>query len=173
MRRLVRSRTTRFGGRGYKPARSWIGSSVAVVTSAGGTSSQANVLAIEAPTLPAVLTAAPPDDITILAVKGYFFISAATAPSIDIALMVVDSTWTPSASWLADSDKRLLWWKSFTAITAPLTSTSQMSWFDVDIKPKVRLEDGKRLVLVQWQEAAGTCQTTAKLRLLTQRAGRR
>lgn len=175
MRRFARSRTTRFGGRGYKPARTWIGSEPVLVVGAG-LQTQANVLAIEAPALPAVLTSAPPEDLTILAVRGYFSVELGEIGSFDLALMVVDSTWTPSGTWLADSDKRLLWWKRIyvpaTTGTVPDVRTSEMSWFEVDIKPKVKLEDGKRLVMVAWSASGGGA-VTAALRLLTQRAGRR
>lgn len=184
MRRFSRSRAPR-------PARAWQDLSAAFVLTTQATSTSVNLLEFQAPAAGS-LTAMPPEDVTVLRVVGDFTVQLSAAVcSWTLGLMVADSTWTPGATFVVDSDKRVLWHRTYTNFAGtgtqtwvppglhvdgtgtPFPDATRAGFFD--ITPKVRLEQGKALKLVAWENAgAGTVTVSSvDMRALYQRSRRR
>lgn len=176
------------GGRG--PSREWVSLSTgwALLTVASTTATP--LMQLQAPTM-LNLTSDPPEDLTVLRVVGSFnCLVSDPGGSWTLALVVQDTTWTPSAFFADDADKRILWSRTFRngaamgaeVWTEPGVLTSQGSRLPfnrdtvtVDITPKVKLEAGKALYLVAYEQDPGSTLTTGTedMRLLFQRSGRR
>lgn len=184
----------RFAGRGVKPTRTWITANQGFLFSAVTATTANVVMRMEGPTDPTNLTSDPPEDITILRVKGSFFVqlsaTAATAAWI-LALTVQDTTWTPGATFPGDADKRILWqrcyqkgatnathswWSPGYLEIASTAFVEQTGMCDIDIAPKVKLEPGKALYLVAYEEDGSSTFSLASndnVRILFQRTSRR
>lgn len=184
----------RFGsGRGTRPARQWMGLNGGITVTAGA-ASVTSLLAFEAPTVTfgTPLTSDPPEDQTILRIIGHLSIVSTVAHLMWLGLMVTDRTWTPvgTTTIIPDLDRRWLWYMTYDMDTtetftpggarASVTGggaargfTSPV-WTDIDISPKVKLEDGKQLCMVSYIDA-GTAPTVTlrDMRVLMQRSGRR
>lgn len=198
MRYTKRSRFTGQSARrhGGKPARQWVGLTVNNTTTAGVGASRFELLSFEAPaiTVGTPLTADPPEDQILDRVLCSWSITASAAQNFDLGLILVDRTWTPvgTTSIVPDLDKRWLWWRGNTAMlandiwrpnllvqgsgagTGPNSVPVERDISMVDISPKVKMEDGKALVLVVYQSlATATTTFTGQVRLLMHRAGRR
>lgn len=161
--------------------------------SAVGSTSTAILVQLQSPASLAALTSDPPEDLTVLRVKGFFSVTlsaAASAAQWDLALLVQDTTWTPSATITTDNDKRMLWTRTFAAGTTNAIHTwrepgyleiaatafvDQRGMVEVDIAPKVRIEAGKALFLVAYESVTGRDLTvnSSNMRLLYKRSGRR
>lgn len=148
---------------------------------------------LQSPTSLAALTSDPPEDLTLLRIVGTYTValSATSGQNWTLALIVSDVTWTPGATVAADNDKRLLWQRTYvtgTAATAQYSppglyyeATAQgfpchPSLVTVDITPRVKVEAGKALYLVAYENVAtaGTLVTTStSMRVLYKRSGRR
>lgn len=185
-------RASRFAkrGGGLRPERSWVDVSGQWVHSTGVTAA-VPLIALQAPTNLSNLTADPPEDLTVLRIVGDYTttITGTGAGYWSLALLVADVTWTPGTSISVDNDKRILWQRSY---EAPITETS--TWLPpgrwdssitasvptdathIDIAPKVKIEAGKALYLVAYENAASayTLATYShSMRVLFQRSGRR
>lgn len=149
---------------------------------------------LQAPASLAALTSDPPEDLTILRMRGTFgvFASVSTAFSFTLALLVQDVTWTPGATFTVDADKRILWSRTF--LNEP-ASTAAPSWqppgtyleaggtrfpthpsiITVDIAPKVRVQSGQALHLVGYENSGAFAGTviSSEMRVLYKRSGRR
>lgn len=152
---------------------------------------------LQSPTSLASLTADPPEDLTILRMRGTYEVTMAAAASAGnwtLALTVADVTWTPGARFATDSDKRILWSKTFgwrgaaaanTIIWSPPghfqdTAAGVVQPVDpeivtLDIAPKVKLEPGRALYLVAYENIDGVTFSVSsqEMRLLYKRSGRR
>lgn len=131
----------------------------------------------------------PPEDITILRMVGSFTVSLSAAlANWTLGLMVVDATWTPASLFSSDADKRVLWHQTYVNNTGAASLVwSPPDQFEtsggararteasrLDISPKVRLEQGKALKLVWWENAGGAelNVNSADMRVLYQRTRR-
>lgn len=183
--------TKRVFRRGAKPSVAWL--SLAPTWSlAVAATSQAALISMEEPVLTgSALVAAPPEDLTLIRVVGDFSMGTSATASISwtLGLIVADTTWTASSTFSLDADKRILWHETFTTTTAAAihswlppgtleiagTAYLQQNATHVDINPRVRLEPGKALYLVAWENTgAGSIVTSSvNMRLLYSRAKRR
>lgn len=174
-------------------ARNWTHSSITA-------SSIASILAFEAPAA-GTLTSLPPEDVTILRVVGDYSLIMSGVGNWTLGLMMVDPGWTPalvaSSGFQVDADKRVLWHRSHdTTLASSLAGYTDSNWYPpghhliratanllcsadgmthIDIQPKVKLEAGKSLSLVAWENGGtGTLTTTSlDMRVLFQRSRRR
>lgn len=200
---MHRQYSRRSAGRGQRPTRQWVPLQGAVLTAASTTLS-AKLLEFQAPTVTigTALTAAPPEDQTILRIVSEFTVqvtATTVANRICLGLLMADVAWTPGSTSVADLDKRFLWYKSFSLPTATasagvagwawesgllaITATANqlvqvdLQYTQLDITPKVKLEDGKALTLVAYVDASSglTSYSVAlrTMRVLMQRSGRR
>lgn len=183
---------------GQRPARQWIplqGNIFSAVTATAVTS----LYGLEAPTVTigSSLSSDPPEDVTLLRIVGTMNLALSGAVGRwTIGLIVQDRTWTPSALFVTDADKRFLWYRTYSipAGLAGVTSVTfdEPNWMQVlatqnllvevdraavsfDISPKVKLEDGKALHMVAYEEQNGSSLTLnmQTMRLLMQRSRRR
>lgn len=189
-----RARSAHYGARRHK-ARQWLDLGPTGITVTAG--AVTSLVAFEAPTLTAgtPLTADPPEDQTLLRILADFTVVAPAAMSDTwFALLLVDRTWTPvgTANLAADGDKRILWSRYYSAMgttspgvwtnglaittgvgTAVVAMAEAKDRTDIDITPKVKLEDGKHLVMVCYTGATPPTSATLKnTRVLMQRSGR-
>lgn len=178
-----------------RPTRVWVAANTGF-TFVGVTGTSASiVMQLQAPTDVTNLTADPPEDLTILRMRGSFSVTLAGDASASVAnwvlaLTVQDVTWTPSSSFLTDADKRILWSMSYTSNDATFTrwlepdtmQAGTTTLFGVgtrgaslDIAPKVKLEAGKALYLVAYEMSGAVAfsVTTRDMRILFQRSRRR
>lgn len=184
-------------GKGQRPSRQWIPINTGFVFAGITGSTNSVLMRMEMPTDPTNLTADPPEDIIILRIVGEFEVSmaaAAAAASWTLALTVQDWTWSSSATFAADADKRLLWTRTYTATADNvafqwLPGLGQVSGSNtvignsgmeepatrLDIAPKVKLEAGKALALVAYENVDGRALTVTgrSMRLLYQKSRRR
>lgn len=182
----------RFPRRNERPARAWqdLSGQWLLITAA---TAAVPILRFEAPTVVGTVTSALPEDITILRMVGSFQLSLGAAVcNWTLGLMVVDALWTPGATFAADADKRVLWHETYVNSTGAavvewtppdnytpvggVTSYAGPRACRLDITPKVKLEQGKALTLVAWENVASAAQLTtgsADMRVLYQRSGRR
>lgn len=149
------------------------------------------LLALEAPTT-LTLSADPPEDITVLRIVGEFLAEVSATSHWVMALVVQDATWTPSSTFGPDADKRILWSTVIHAVPASTPTTwnaglvkytdaagnekaVQTAKTFIDIAPKVKVEAGKTLYLVAYEQtgSATFTTTTQNMRMLFQRSGRR
>lgn len=188
-------------GRSAKPALTWGQVSGAWLYTAQATTAATPLISLEMPATLVGVTADPPEDLTILRMVGTFGVAVtvgATPVSWTLGLIVQDATWTPSATFAADADKRVLWHETYghsgangttafwgfsatggargQVLNAALAATSCPERLEtVDISPRVRVEPGQALYLVAWENAnGGTLSTsTADMRVLFKRSRRR
>lgn len=187
MRRGFKRRS--FGSKGAQPTRSWVSLNVAWTFNAVAVTSTSSLISLQAPTTLA-LTSDPPEDLTILRIKGDFSVSMSNVVATWVmALLVQDTTWTPSNDFQDDADKRILWSQTYANSTAAavtydppgvinvgsIISNTVREATHIDIAPKVRLEAGKALYLVAYEQSQGATFTTnsENMRMLFQRSGRR
>lgn len=173
-----------------RPAVSWLSLSPVWTLSTSATVA-VPLLQMEAPVLTAApITSAVPEDLTLLRIVGDFSLSLNTAAQAwTIGLTVQDATWTPGATFSVDADKRILWHMSYQnsvgslqswvppdqGINGALIYQAAREAVHVDISPRVKLENGKALYLVAWENSgAGTLTSSSfDMRLLYSRAKRR
>lgn len=188
-KRFVRSR-----GRsaGFRPSRVWASiDALATGWDISGTGTTAvTLVSMQAPTSLASLTTDPPEDMTLLRIVGNHRVTLSTTAQWTLALLVQDTTWTPGATFNVDCDKRILWSRNFEAVTnavhtwcpdghLDVTGTNMTGGMhhvtSVDIKPMVKMEAGKALFLVAYEQsgAATFTSNSQNMRLLFQRSGRR
>lgn len=174
-----------------RPALTWVDVSQQwnINVSATGT---ATLIMLQAPASLAALTSDPPEDMTVLRVVGDFLVSIGTGlGNWTLGLLVADVTWTPAATFTLDADKRILWHQTYESTTSGAftwqppdtllvtiaggTSVSQTKGAHIDITPKVRIEPGKALYLVAWENTGALQFTTLSqdMRVLFKRSGRR
>lgn len=179
------------------PTRAWADVSGQWLHSAITAPATATLIQLQSPANLSSLTADPPEDLTVLRVVGEFEVTI-SGTSFDwiLALSVADVTWTPAATIAADNDRRILWEQRFTdmstgsqgttyAMGGAVTflgaaGTEAVAWScpqksTIDIKPKVKIEAGKALILAAYEESNGATFTTTSfnMRVLYQRSGRR
>lgn len=153
----------------------------------------ATLVQLQAPANLSNLTADPPEDMTVLRVVGDYTMALSAGPANwTLGLLVADVTWTPGATFTVDADKRILWHRTYEARTGvTLTNWAPPGYLEVinaagsfmmqtdavhlDISPRVRIEPGKALYLVAWENsgAVSLATTSADMRLLFKRSGRR
>lgn len=187
-RRFVR----RFGGTG-RPTRVWASLSGDVVFAAVSATTTSTLIQLQAPASLASLTSDPPEDMTVLRLTGAFTVTIAgdSTANWTLALLVQDTAWTPGATFSVDADKRILWHRTYQATNAtsdnwrpPGTYSAsgagaqptQEADVSFDIAPKVRIEAGKALFMVAYENVATSGTLTmacADLRVLFQRSQRR
>lgn len=187
----------KFGNRrGSRPSRSWADCSASWVMTAVTATTSARLVQLEMPASMVNLTADPPEDLTLLRIVGdfSFAMSGNVTANWTLALVVQDVTWTPSGLMTTDNDKRILWQRSFqpgnvpgwtsTIWTTPATvvHTGTLSYAassegatHIDIAPKVKVEAGKALYLVAYNNTSTGTVTTGSysMRVLFQRTRRR
>lgn len=174
-----------------RPSRTW--ASIDALASGwditGTATTSANLISLQAPTSLASLTSDPPEDMTLLRIVGDFQVTVSTTGIWVMALLVQDTVWTPSATFNLDADKRVLWSRSYQAVEAVLhtychdghctvTGTNMFECRDlthIDIKPMVKLEPGKSLVLVAYEQSGSATFTSnsQNMRVLFQRTQRK
>lgn len=159
----------------------------------GVTVTSASVLVqLQAPASLAALTADPPEDLTILRMRGSFsfLVTGSATARWTLALTVQDTVWAPGTDFNTDSDKRILWSRKFNATNAtsdlwmppgtfnaaaagPQASDPRVT--EVDIAPKVRIQTGQALHLVAYEDNSGGTVTVSsdEMRILYKRSGRR
>lgn len=175
-----------------RPSRVWV--DVAGQFALSGVSSTTAVVLVQlqAPSDLSNLTADPPEDLTVLRMRGSFACSMGGPANWTLALLVQDTMWSPSAVFSADADKRVLWCRTFSttaAVTHRWEPPGYMTWdpagtpqvvsqpgvTELDISPKVKVEAGKALYLVAYENGGASSMTvvSTEMRLLFQRSGRR
>lgn len=192
-RRGMRRRSS-FGssGRPYKPSRVWLPLAGTPLYGVSETTAS-SLYSLQAPTVSigTALTADPPEDVTILRVMADFSFALSTAGAWILALTVQDTAWTPSGTFELDGDKRFLWTRTYVNLQAGTPATYHPPGMldngagviggdlvhatHLDIAPKVRVEAGKALYLVAYEQS-GTATVTCTLynfRMLYQQSGRR
>lgn len=193
MRRNSRFRSA---PRGARPSRTWADISSVWLHSGVTATSAATLISMQAPTSLAALTSDIPEDLTILRIRGSFNVqldAVATSGNWTLALIVQDTTWTPGATVSVDNDKRMLWLQDYAVRLrtsgaaqnweqggiyqegAELPAPCNPMYTTVDIAPKVKIEPGKALFLVAYENVDGASFTTGStnMRVLVQRTARR
>lgn len=196
-------RRSSFGSRGQRPARQWLPLAGSAISSATGTTS-VSLYGLQAPTVTigTDLTSDPPEDVTIMRVVADIQVVMTTVSAGArwiLGLLVQDRTWTPGATFAVDADKRFLWTMTYNYPANSTNTPGLTAWtywppgliqvsatadqffecpreaVHIDIAPKVRLEDGKALHMVAYEEAGATSFTCTiqSMRLLMQRSRRR
>lgn len=193
MRRVGGPRRSR--GSNARPSRTWIEVSPNLTAGfpAVAATSAALLVSLQAPPTLVALTADPPEDLTILRLVGSFSLTLSITSIWTLGIIVQDTDWTPTAGvtgYSQDADKRFLWTRTFQApdaqayawtppgvLTAGANAPVPMNMETVtlDISPKVRVEAGKGLYAVAYEQAGAGTLTWASfnMRLLFQRSGRR
>lgn len=191
MKRRFGSRFARGGV--ARPTRTWSSISSDVALAAVTVTTAIPLIRLESPTSLNNITADPPEDLTVLRVMGALNVTVAgdTTANWTLALLVQDVTWTPSTAFLTDADKRILWSQGLDASNATSDTYSEPGiWrdgatgtafpclpypFDIDIAPKVKIEPGKALYLVAYENVSGGTLTVnaSRMRVLYQRTVRR
>lgn len=176
---------------GVKPAVQWSDVSGQWLFAGAAATSTATLIQLQSPANLSNLTADPPEDLTILRMVGDFSVQlSANASSWTLALLVADVTWTPGTTVSVDNDKRLLWQQTFTNNDG----SAIRDWYPpgmfedgttvfpqannpthLDITPRVRIEPGKALTLVAYENVgAGTLTSSSvSMRVLYKRSRRR
>lgn len=185
-RKFVRRRSG-----GVRPTRVWASVSTDAAFAAVTATTAVPLISLQAPSSLASLTADPPEDMTILRVTGELNVSVAGDATANwtLALLVQDTTWTPATLFHTDADKRILWHQSVAATNATNDTWRMGGTYTVggttfpctpypwkfDIAPKVKVEAGRALYLVAYENVSGGSLTlsTTDLRVLFQRTGRR
>lgn len=184
----------RFAGRANKPSRTWAGVQGQFLFSAVTTTTTAAIISMEAPGGLTGLTSDPPEDLTVLRLRGEYSVLLAADAEVTrwtLGLIVQDTTWTPGASFGLDSDKRWLWSRTYSVNAEAVTyrwdppgyaSAGSTTFFtgtghtELDIAPKVKIEPGRALLLVAYLNTAGNRALTVQsdnMRVLFQRSRRR
>lgn len=189
-----RAGSRRYGGRAAaRPSRAWADVSGAWnLNNVTGTTA-VKLIELQAPASLVNLTSDPPEDLTILRMRGSFYFSLSTGMSEwTLALTVQDTDWTPGATAAVDADKRLLWSQVYRAplgvqymwtppglLTVDPLGAGQVVYAGeaachLDISPKVKVEAGKALYLVAYEEygTAFAVSGSRLMRVLFQRSGR-
>lgn len=187
----------------YRPAREWVPLTGTVFNNVSATSS-AKLIEFQSPTVTigTALTADPPEDRTIMRIVAEFDVAMAGPPLAadrwTLGLLMADVTWTPGATFATDADKRFLWYRTYQFPGVVPAGTTSMTWqlpgyvfldatadvffqcdrddVHIDIAPKVKLESGKALTMVAYEEVSTTGNFTVAMRtmrLLMQASGRR
>lgn len=179
------------GGRPYRPSREWIALDGVPFNAVSSTATAVALYSFQAPTVTmgTALNFDPPEDLTLLRLRGSMLVTISDTGAWALALTVQDTAWTPG-TYITDGDKRYLWtqvyqnlssgpmgWTESCCSNNPGTQVLFTSPKDVasfDIAPKVRLEAGKALFMVAYEivGAATMTVTLHSLRILQQRASR-
>lgn len=187
---LRRRRFTRRSGSSGRPSRAWSSLSSAFSLSAVTATTAVSLIELQSPTTLATLTSDPPEDLTLLRIRGSFNVTVSAAGGgWTMGLTVQDTTWTPGALFEADADKRFLWTRTFRAnggaaqewYEPDCTEITGVAFFNaggaclLDIAPKVKVEAGRALHLVAYEIAGASALTvvSSEMRVLYQRSGRR
>lgn len=188
MRKFTRRRSA-----GKGPTRTWASMTTGFAATGATATGASACFSMQAPTDVTNLTSDPPEDVTLLRIKGSFSVQlSAAVQSWILGLTVQDTDWTPSSAFFTDADKRWLWIRKFQNPTAAL-----LEWFPpnivnaggsifpfggagsesptmIDITPKVRIEPGKALYFVFYETGTGNLTVvTTEMRVLFQRSRRR
>lgn len=173
------------------PSRVWSDVSSTFLFAAAAATTQVIQISLESPTNLANLGADPPEDLTILRMVGDFNVTLSASGKWRLALLVQDRTWTANTSGVDDNDKRILWSRVFNNLSGFSASWQEPGWLllgaspplvagqvdmtHIDISPKVKVENGKALYLVAYEEVNGATLTvtSVNMRVLYQRSGRR
>lgn len=188
----MRRSSRRSFGRRAAPSRVW--QDLTTAFDVGYTATTATALrSYEAPT-GIVQTADAPEDVTILRMIGDLEVQLDQGSSAWVlGLIIQDTTWTPNGSFADDADKPWMWLQTYgTGVNTGLvmqppgyfTTTQSMTVVGgglprealrVDITPKRKLEAGKSLYLVGYEELGASTLTvrSRNMRLLYQRSRRR
>lgn len=190
-------RMKRFGRRSVGPTRTWASIMDNWVITATASSTQVKLLELQTPNSMVSLTADPPEDLTLLRIRGSFSLAMSGTGSWTMALLVQDTNWTNGGTFQDDSDKRILWSRTFeTGAISSLAGFNGMSIdppgivtvdatvdyllnipgvADVDIAPKVKVEAGKALYLAAYENTGTAALSTGSrdMRVLFQRSRRR
>lgn len=175
---------------GARPSRVWVGIQDQFSFASQAATGTAVLVQLQAPADLSNLTADPPEDLTVLRVIGDLTVTLAStsAGSWTLALLVQDTTWTPTTRFEDDADKRILWAQNYTSLAAATyvwtsgylavnnvpTPGVPREMTRLDIAPKVRIEAGKALYLVAYEQSGTTTFSveSQNMRLLFQRSGR-
>lgn len=154
------------------------------------------LLGLETQLTTPTISADPPEDLTVLRVVGMLDLQLEgnTAGLCTVAFLVTDSTWPMATVFEADSDKRILWHRTFvlpkaasengivlrwsppgTLTSANVGGVTVVSDFGVcsfDFSPKVKLESGKALYLAVYVTGVTVTLESYDMRLLCQRSRR-
>lgn len=178
----------RFGG--TRPTRTWADVSNEFTFTTQAATGTATLIQMQAPAALSNLTSDPPEDLTVLRMRGEFLVQLSTIGQWVLALLVQDTTWTPGATFGVDSDKRVLWSQAYNAAsdevhtwnppgylslsTGPFRLQCPREAIHLDIAPRVRIECGKALFLVAYEEVDGSTLsvTSNSMRVLFQRSRR-
>lgn len=184
-------RTFRGGARSPRINRTWTPSNATWTIAVATATSVVELMAFEEPAA-TVFTTMPPEDIIIDRVVGSFDVLVSAAGNWTLGLLVADRGWTTTSAFSADADKRILWHETFEnqvaggalwqcglvwtvgTLTLATAVMSPERKYRVDISPKIRLQAGKALFLVAWEDAgAAAFSTTSRdMRILWHRARR-
>lgn len=191
--RTFRGRARRTFVKRVRPNRQWSGVASDFTLNVTATGN-VPLIQLQSPATLANLTADPPEDLTIMRMVGEFLVSINGPGGWILGLTVADVTWTPGATFNVDADKRWLWIQEYHN-----PSSSTLTWFPkgivwdpvtpafvptpgdpstatrLDITPKVKVEDGKALYLVAYEESgsSGLVVSSRLMRVLYQRSGKR
>lgn len=184
----------------FRPSLTWADISDQFAIAAATATGTATLMSMIADQSLVALTSDPPEDLTILRVVGDFT-TTLTRGNWTLGLIVVDTT-TSFTTFAADSDKRVLWHMTYDAETpvtvgGPPAGAAAFIWtppnlgmlqatanqlvqvdrasVHLDISPKVKVEPGKSLLLVAWENSGAGTMTVAStdMRVLFKRSGRR
>lgn len=191
----------RFAGRRRKELE-WLGlPPTALAASTTATTALSHLFGFEAPvvTVGTALSSDPPADRIIQRITGELRVKLTGSGSFTLGLLVVDRTWTPQGgTFSVDADKRILWSRTYDSaeLAGNVTGFTSVSWSApnhmlvnattdlltecdrgavyIDVAPKVRLEDGKSLAIIAWENEDGATLilNMVWMRLLLSRAGR-
>lgn len=191
---MMRRRFAR-GTRRSGPSRAWTDVSTRWAFTGTTSTTAQQLISFEMPTSMVGLTADPPEDITILRIVGSYNCQVTTDVTArwSLAVIVQDTTWTPGSTVSIDNDKRVLWQRQFSP--AAVTGWTSSTWYapdtvlhqgtlgyiarsegsHVDLAPKAKLEAGKSLYLVAYEDAGAGSITVSSvsMRVLFQRTRRR
>lgn len=186
-------RRARFSARrsAAKTAMTWVDVSSQWSLPAVTVTTTATLVQLQAPANLSNLTADPPEDMSVLRLVGDFSVVMVGIANWTLALLVADVTWTPAATFTVDADKRILWHQTYVGtgstssawnppdtlmvVDAAGSFVSQTKAAHLDVTPRARIEPGKALYLVAYENsgAATLTTTSADMRLLFKRSGRR
>lgn len=180
----------RFNG-GVRPSRTWADVSVAFLLNET-VDAATKLIELQTPASLS-LTADPPEDLTVLRIRGQFQVTLSTTSQWNLGLLVQDTNWTIGTTLAGDADKRLLWTRTYLATSAvayvwnpdgslrrdaggagDVTIGLGSEYGTLDIAPKVKIQPGQALYLAAWEEtgAATLTVSSTNMRVLFQRTGR-
>lgn len=155
------------------------------------------LLQLEASTLASgVINADPPEDLTVLRVVGMIdlMLAGINPGECTVAFLVEGSTWDMNTAFTTDSEKRILWHRTFVLPRDATENGITLRWCppgtlvaagaggvifgadlgvcSFDFTPKVKLEDGKALFLAVYVNGVTVTLESYDMRILCQRSRR-